>query len=202
MNATRTKDTKDTFLTPPEILETARRMRNSAPFGLDPATNVNNPTAARVICIAPQVIITPYSPGLVVHPASHVAMDGLAQNWAELADGGMVWLNPPFGRAKVDFLKKAAEEYRRGAEIQVIIPCDPATGWWQDHCSPRLSTARGVCFLRRRPTFLDPETGKPVVGKDGKPQGPQFGCNIIYFGDRIHDFRDVWWEMGDVDVFR
>lgn len=199
MNATRTEATKDDYLTDPKILEVARRMRGS--FALDPATNFNNPTAARVICVESAIM-----PAMPVLPAAWcinafeaIHLDGLQRNWAVLAAGGMVWINPPFGRAKLLFLAKAGNEFHRGAEIQMLIPCDPGTGWWQDYCSPRLSAARAVCHLRRRPQFYDPLTGCPVIGKDGKPQGPQFSCNIVYWGEAADLFCETWAHLGDVD---
>jgi hypothetical protein len=195
MNATRTEATKDVYLTDPKILEVARRMRGS--FALDPATNVNNPTFARIICVENPA--APWNPGVPVNAAFSVLENGLAQNWAVLADGGMIWINPPFGRAKLLFLAKAGNEFHRGAEIQMLIPCDPGTGWWQDYCSPRLSAARAVCHLRRRPQFYDPATGLPVIGKDGKPQGPQFSCNIVYWGEAADLFCETWSHLGDVD---
>lgn len=191
MNASRTGSTKDTYCTPANILDAARRLRG--PFALDPATNVYNPTAAQFFCLAPGGYVPSDGRGFV---------DGLAQDWADLVDragGGSVWLNPPF-LAKLPFLTKCAIEYARGCEIQAIIPCDPATVWFQRHCSPRLSAARAVCYLRSRPVFLNPETMKPPTDAQGRPAGAMFGCAVVYWGPDPDLFREVWSDLGDVDL--
>lgn len=69
-----------TWLTPPEII------RALGPFDLDPCCPPNMPwrTAERMVC----------------RPD-----DGLAVDWT----GQRVWLNPPYGREAVPFLRKMAE---------------------------------------------------------------------------------------------
>lgn len=188
MNASRTEKTKDTYCTPEELLEVARMMRGE-PFALDPATNPFNPTKADCICVAPDL----------EDPGPFAYVNGLAQDWTALADGGMIWLNPPFSK-KLSFLMKCADEYSRGAEIQALVPCDPATRWWQEYCSPRLSPASAVVHLTRRPVFIDPDTGKPPTDKEGKPTGSMFGCNVVYWGPEPERFREVWEFLGDVDM--
>lgn len=70
---------KDEWLTPPEIVEAV------GTFDLDPCSPINRPwpTAARHLTIEE---------------------DGLAQPWE-----GLVWMNPPYGRATGEWLRKLAD---------------------------------------------------------------------------------------------
>lgn len=210
MNAARNERTKDTYWTPAAVLERARDV--AGPFALDPATDPRNPTKAGKFCVAPEwmqraceVPVTPdWFAGILAQPdaLANCYTDGLAQDWTALAAGGMVWVNPPFGREKIAFLVKAHQEARKGCSIQMITPCDPSTVWWQRFCSPRLAGefAPAVCYLRQRPTFIDPETGKPPVNEKGEANGSMFGCQIAYWGPRRADFYAAWAAAGDVDL--
>ena len=75
-----------TWLTPPHIVESL------GPFDLDPCCPPNMPwrTAAQMIC----------------RPD-----DGLAVDWT----GKRVWLNPPYGRDAIPFLRKMVENQQGGA---------------------------------------------------------------------------------------
>lgn len=184
MNKGRTVKTRDDYLTPPDLLETARKLRGD--FALDPATNASNPTRAKIICTVDDDVT------------------GLEHNWyllVEHAGGGSVWLNPPFSN-KLAFLKKCAQEALFGVEIQVLVPCECASKWWQEHCSPRTATASAVCYLRKRPTFLDPFTGRAPIDAKGKPTSAMFGCAVVYFGPSVGKFESVWCDQGDVDLGR
>ena len=78
-----------TWLTPPHIIEAL------GPFDLDPCCPPNMPwrTATRMVC----------------RPD-----DGLAVDWT----GKRVWLNPPYGREAVPFLRKMAQSKTGG-----VSPC-------------------------------------------------------------------------------
>jgi len=195
VNYGRTGKTKDTFLTPEWILDLVREFGDGM-IHLDPATNLDNTTGADVICVAPGTTIPPFSQTRGV-----ILEDGLSNPWTDLAMGGLIWCNPPFIH-KALFLKKATQEYHKGAEILMIVPSDPTAKWWQTWVSPRLSGATAVCYLSKRPTFLDPETGKPPLDAHGKPTSAMFGCAIVYFGSDIQKFRDIFGPHGDVDAGR
>jgi phage N-6-adenine-methyltransferase len=79
--------------------------------------------------------------------------DGLKQRWT-----GVVWCNPPYGRAIGLWLRKAWQSVQNGdAEVVVaLVPARPGSGWWHDYC------ARGeVGFLRGRLKFGGCATGAP-----------------------------------------
>jgi site-specific DNA-methyltransferase (adenine-specific) len=81
------------------------------------------------------------------------SVDGLAQRWT-----GRVWLNPPYGRAICQWLRKALESVQSGdAKLVVcLVPVRVDTSWWHDHA------VRGeVRFLRSRVRFGGAESGAP-----------------------------------------
>jgi len=53
------------------------------------------------------------------------AEDGLAQKWE-----GVCWMNPPYGRAIGDWMKKAFESSREGATVVCLVPARTDTAWW------------------------------------------------------------------------
>ena len=69
--------------------------------------------------------------------------DGLSQPWE-----GVVWMNPPYGKAIKAWMRKAFEESRRGATVVCLVPARTDTAWWHDYA------AKGeVRFLRGRLKF-------------------------------------------------
>ena len=108
-----------TWLTPPEIIHAL------GPFDIDPYCPPEMPwrTAARMIC----------------RPA-----DGLAVDW----NGQRVWLNPPYGREAVPFVRKLAENRGGGGILLIFARTD--TALWHDFIFPR---AHSVLFMRGRLRF-------------------------------------------------
>jgi len=106
----------DEWLTPPEII------RSLGNFDLDPCSPVTRPwdTAAK-----------------------HYSRedDGLSQPWV-----GRVWLNPPFGREAVKWLRRLAEH---GNGI-ALIPARTETAMFWECVWGR---AVAVCFIKGRPHF-------------------------------------------------
>ena len=108
-----------TWLTPPHII------RALGEFDLDPCCPPNMPwrTAKRMVC-RPE--------------------DGLAVDWT----GKRVWLNPPYGREAVPFLRKMAEN-RTGWGILLYFARTDSS-MWHDLIFPH---AYGYLFLRGRIKF-------------------------------------------------
>ena len=78
--------------------------------------------------------------------------DGLAQDWS--AD--RVFMNPPYGRVLVDWMRKAFEESRRGALVVCLIPARTDTLWWH-----RYATRGEIRFFAGRLTFEGGESTAP-----------------------------------------
>jgi phage N-6-adenine-methyltransferase len=54
--------------------------------------------------------------------------DGLSQPWT-----GVCWMNPPYGRAIKNWMKKAYEASLQGAIVVCLVPSRTDTLWWHDY---------------------------------------------------------------------
>jgi phage N-6-adenine-methyltransferase len=54
--------------------------------------------------------------------------DGLAQEWA-----GICWMNPPYGRTIVHWMRKAYESSQAGATVVCLVPARTDTAWWHEY---------------------------------------------------------------------
>jgi hypothetical protein len=119
------------WLTPPEIVAAL------GPFDLDPCSPVTRPwdTAAKH------------------YSREH---DGLAQPWS-----GRVWLNPPFGREAVKWLRKMADH---GNGI-ALIPARTETAMFWECVWQR---ADAICFMKGRPHFHYVD-GRRAAANSGAP---------------------------------
>lgn len=61
--------------------------------------------------------------------------DAFKQNWAELLDGGLGWLNPEFD-PMVKWVSKCSLEQRRSATFLALGPAAVSTNWFWDHVQP------------------------------------------------------------------
>lgn len=97
-------------------------------------------------------------------------IDGLTQPWR-----GTCWMNPPYGRAIRDWMRKAFESHLEGATVVCLVPARTDTAWWHDFA------AKGeIRFLRRRLRFGNALSSAP-------------------FPSAIVVFRIRWWEFAGDD---
>jgi hypothetical protein len=123
----------DEWLTPPEIL------RALGEFDLDPCA----PAPER-------------RPWQTAKQHFHQALDGLAQPWH-----GRVWLNPPFGREVVKWLRKLVQH---GNGI-ALVPARTETAMFYETV---WGVADAVCFIKGRPHFHY-VTGERAKANSGAP---------------------------------
>lgn len=57
-----------------------------------------------------------------------VVDDGLKRLWQ-----GIVWMNPPYGRAIGLWMQKAYESSKTGALVVCLVPARTDTAWWHDY---------------------------------------------------------------------
>ena len=122
---------KDEWLTPPEILKAL------GPFDLDPCAPVNRPwdTAAKHFTIED---------------------DGLSKEW-----DGRVWLNPPYGPACADWLRRMADHKNGTALIFARTETEMFHRWvWP--------VARAVLFFEGR-LYFHHVSGARAKGNAGGP---------------------------------
>lgn len=70
--------------------------------------------------------------------------DGLSKEWR-----GNVFMNPPYGRQIINWIKKAKEESDKGSTVVCLVPARTDTKWWHTYC---MKSAE-IRFLTKRLTF-------------------------------------------------
>lgn len=110
--------------------------------------------------------------------------DGLKFDWS-----GKVWMNPPYVSELIGkFTEKLVTHFEQGDIDEAIVLVNNATEttWFQR----MLESAKAVCFVNKRVKFLD-MSGEPK-------QSPLQGQAILYFGNSINNFVDVFERFGKV----
>jgi hypothetical protein len=133
-------------------------------IGLDPCAPLTNP------CNARRFLTEQDDP------------DGLLADWGALADGELIWVNPPYGRRLMDpWAAKIISEAARGAEVLVLARADMSTEW-----SRRLVVAsRLMCFPKR-------------IRFRGATGTPNFSSTLFYLGPRPLTFRRAFQNLGPI----
>lgn len=82
-------------------------------------------------------------------------IDGLNQDWsANKSD--VIWLNPPYGREIVKWIKKAYESSLKGVTVVCLVPSRTDTKWWHDY-----AMKGDVYFIKGRLKFGDAKNSAP-----------------------------------------
>jgi hypothetical protein len=117
--------------------------------------------------------------------------DGLRESW----NFPTIYVNPPYGidrqhgKTIKEWLRKCEEAHRvHGSEVIALIPVATNTGHWKKYI---FGKATAICFLYdTRLRFLE-------KGKDtGK--GAPMSCAMVYWGERIERFSEVFMPFGAV----
>lgn len=151
------KAKRNDWQTPEHVLERIRLLAPSNDISFDPASDWYNPTAAMRFC-------SPRAPSTGPARGSWVGPDGLAEEWKELARGGLVFLNQPYGSGAGGgaWLAKTAEEARRKVFIASLLGV--ARTEQPYFADTVLAEAQAACFVRGRIAFRNPDTGDLVSG--------------------------------------
>ena len=79
--------------------------------------------------------------------------DALKQEW-----GGVIWMNPPYGRQIGSWVKKARDAATQGkATVVCLLPARTDTAWWHDYAMK----ADEIRFIRGRLKFGDGKGSAP-----------------------------------------
>ena len=156
---------KHDWQTPDSVLDLVEQFRH---IRLDPCTTLDNPVGA-------EEFFTP-------------ADDGLSKDW-QMERGGLIYVNPPYGRELKKWVGKVVSETSRrpfqsnrlGTEVILLIPARPDTANWQQGI---FNNADAVCFVQGRIKFRGAHSGAP------------FPSALVYFGDREEDFCKHFRSMG------
>lgn len=79
------------------------------------------------------------------------ADDGLTQEWT-----GVCWMNPPYGREIIHWMKKAYESSLQGATVVCLVPARTDTKWWHEY-----AMKGEIEFIRGRLKFGDAKNSAP-----------------------------------------
>jgi site-specific DNA-methyltransferase (adenine-specific) len=79
--------------------------------------------------------------------------NGLNQDWSK----EIVFVNPPYGRDLVRWLKKGMSEVERGATVVLLIPARTNTRWWREI----VMEASEIRFVTGRLKFGNAKHGLP-----------------------------------------
>lgn len=71
--------------------------------------------------------------------------NGLKQDWSK---NRRVFVNPPYGRGLIDWMRKSYEESQKGALVVCLVPARTDTKWFQEY-----AMKGEVKFLRGRLKF-------------------------------------------------
>ncbi len=110
--------------------------------------------------------------------------NGLENKWY-----GTVWLNPPYSQPEISlFAERVVDKILSGEISQACVLVNNATEtrWFQG----MLIECAAICFIEGRVKYL---------AEDGKSKNtPLQGQAVIYFGDSVEQFNDVFSEFGKV----
>lgn len=107
------------------------------------------------------------------------ADDGLSRTWE-----GSVYMNPPYGNVIKEWVYKLADEFDAGnvTEAVALVPARTDTKWMRRLAEyPR-------CYIWGRLSFSEHENSAP------------FPSVVIYLGNNLQEFADLFGDMGDVYV--
>ena len=90
--------------------------------------------------------------------------DALTQEWS-----GTVWMNPPYGREIIKFMRKAYESSIAGATVVCLVPSRTCTRWWHGYAK------RGTVIQLR---------GRLKFGNGSAP-APFPSAVVIFWGGRL-----------------
>ena len=150
-----TSSSKHDWQTPESFLCCVRQIKDIA---LDPCSTDKNPTKA-------VRFITEKD-------------NGLTRDWKYYLAGprrypfGLVFVNPPYGRAVADWARKVRQEADEGVEIVLLVPARTDTLWWQE----TYLKARACLLWRGRIHFVDPNRITT------KTEAAPFPVSVFYFG--------------------
>lgn len=105
--------------------------------------------------------------------------DGLSRPWF-----GRIYMNPPYGRAIVEWVTKLKSEYQAGntTEAIALVPARTDTQWF------RMLDCYPCCYIEGRLTFIGNDDPAP------------FPSAVFYLGERMEQFYWAFRELGTIKI--
>ncbi len=159
------------WCTPPKYVNAIKRFWNGT-IQLDPCSNEHSIVKAETEFLLPE-------------------QDGLKEEW----NFETIYVNPPYGSDKErgttikNWLAKCCiANIQYGSEVIALIPVATNTGHWKQYV---FGKATAICFLYdTRLRFL-------VDGFDSG-KGAPMACCLVYWGNRLETFQNIFMEYGAV----
>lgn len=115
-------------------------------------------------------------------------IDGLKEEWNFTS----IYINPPYGRNSdkkttiKDWIKKAFDTHEKyNSEILMLIPVATNTSHWKEYIFGKAS----ICFLYdTRLVFR--------IDNNENNKGSPMACTIIYYGNNIERFKEIFKNFG------
>lgn len=157
--------------TPQWFLDLVRAVDDIA---LDPCTSPNNPTGAKRFL------------------TQDSTQCGLEASWLDMADGGLVFVNPPYGRSMSGSIPEPAKNRGWAAKMALashglyLVPARTETFWFRrlhNWCDWRLDWSSR--FHGSRIAFIDPAKGRPAGNVP-------FPSTVFYRGPKGDAFAEVF----------
>jgi phage N-6-adenine-methyltransferase len=115
-------------------------------------------------------------------------VNGLAQPWM-----GICFMNPPYGRCEIAWVRKAVEEVSCGNAIRVValLPAKVGKDWWAE-CIVDKTSANGIIGLRYPVRHVEFIRGRVCYINGVQPKGTvaPFPSVVIVFEDYVRDIVD------------
>jgi hypothetical protein len=131
------------WMTPPELVQGLLRLHGRQEFDLDPCTTDFNIPANRACRVDGEYLRI--ASGKYIQNGYR---DGLTYPWH-----GLVFLNPPYDRAK-EFLAKACQEAANGCRIWAVVPARTETIYQHEY---GIAAANFTVFIKGRVNFIPDE---------------------------------------------
>jgi hypothetical protein len=169
----------DDWNTPDPVLVCVRRI---AIIGLDPFGNEQSIVGARR-----EFRLTRGEDALLIDWRGH----------------GLVFCNPPYGRALYACMRRIAHFAALGVEIVTLVPHRTDAAWYQDHAGSvrakcewrgRLAHGRGVADRRQLQLMAGAPPPAPAEGEVGAP----FPSVVLYHGPRVELFAAAFADAGEI----
>ena len=81
-------------------------------------------------------------------------VDGLSLHWDR---EGSNWMNPPYGREIINWMKKAYEESLNGSTVVCLVPSRTDTKWWHEYAMK----ADEIRYIKGRLKFVGAKHSAP-----------------------------------------
>lgn len=79
-------------------------------------------------------------------------VDAFTVSWVDLAEGGAVWVNPPYQRGLKKWVMKAYQESLKGVTVVMLVIAHTDTTWWHDIAmrAQEIRLVKGLLEFSRR----------------------------------------------------